>query len=43
MSTDKYFEREYNFLQTSGEEFSKKHPTLGRGFTSANVKGKILL
>ena len=29
MSTDKYFEREYNFLQTSGEEFSKKHPTLG--------------
>ncbi len=26
---DKYFEREYNFLQTSGEEFSKKHPTLG--------------
>lgn len=29
MSTDKYFEREYNFLQTSGEEFSKNHPTLG--------------
>jgi type VI secretion system protein ImpG len=29
MSTDKYFEREYNFLQTAGEEFSKKHPTLG--------------
>ncbi len=29
MSIDKYFEREYNFLQTSGEEFSKKHPTLG--------------
>ncbi len=29
MSTDKYFEREYNFLQVSGEEFSKKHPTLG--------------
>lgn len=29
MSTDKYFEREYNFLQSSGEEFSKKHPTLG--------------
>jgi type VI secretion system protein ImpG len=29
MSLDKYFEREYNFLQTSGEEFSKKHPTLG--------------
>jgi len=28
MSTDKYFEREYNFLQVSGEEFSKKHPTL---------------
>ncbi|MFH1197534.1 MAG: type VI secretion system baseplate subunit TssF [bacterium] len=29
MSTDKYFEREYNFLQTAGEEFAKKHPTLG--------------
>ena len=29
MSTDKYFEREYNFLQVAGEEFSKKHPTLG--------------
>ncbi len=29
MSSDKYFEREYNFLQTAGEEFSKKHPTLG--------------
>jgi type VI secretion system protein ImpG len=29
MSTDKYFEREYNFLQAAGEEFSKKHPTLG--------------
>ncbi len=29
MSSDKYFEREYNFLQVSGEEFSKKHPTLG--------------
>lgn len=29
MSSDKYFEREYNFLQNSGEEFSKKHPTLG--------------
>ncbi len=29
MSIDKYFEREYNFLQVSGEEFSKKHPTLG--------------
>ena len=28
MSIDKYFEREYNFLQVSGEEFSKKHPTL---------------
>lgn len=29
MSIDKYFEREYNFLQISGEEFAKKHPTLG--------------
>lgn len=29
MSSDKYFEREYNFLQVAGEEFSKKHPTLG--------------
>jgi len=29
MSTDKYVEREYNFLQVAGEEFSKKHPTLG--------------
>lgn len=29
MSSDKYFEREYNFLQNSGEEFGKKHPTLG--------------
>lgn len=29
MSTDKYFEREYNFLQIAGEEFSKKHPSLG--------------
>ena len=29
MNSDKYFEREYNFLQTSGEEFGKKHPTLG--------------
>ena len=29
MSTDKYFEREYNFLQIASEEFSKKHPTLG--------------
>ncbi len=29
MSIEKYFEREYNFLQTAGEEFSKKHPTLG--------------
>jgi len=29
MSIEKYFEREYNFLQTSGEEFAKKHPTLG--------------
>ncbi len=29
MSLDKYFEREYNFLQTEGDEFSKKNPTLG--------------
>ena len=29
MSSEKYFEREYNFLQTAGEEFSKKHSTLG--------------
>ena len=29
MAFDKYFEREYNFLQTEGDEFSKKHPTLG--------------
>jgi len=29
MSIEKYFEREYNFLQISGEEFAKKHPTLG--------------
>jgi type VI secretion system protein ImpG len=29
MSTDKYFEREYNFLQVAGEEFGKKHATLG--------------
>lgn len=29
MTTDKYFEREYNYLQHAGEEFSKKHPTLG--------------
>ncbi len=29
MIIEKYFEREYNFLQTAGEEFSKKHPTLG--------------
>jgi len=29
MNIDKYFEREYNFLQVAGEEFSKKHPTLG--------------
>jgi type VI secretion system protein ImpG len=29
MTSDLYFEREYNFLQLSGEEFSKKHPTLG--------------
>ena len=29
MSSEKYFEREYNFLQVAGEEFSKKHSTLG--------------
>lgn len=29
MGIEKYFEREYNFLQTAGEEFAKKHPTLG--------------
>jgi len=29
MSIDKYFEREYNFLQVAGEEFGKKHSTLG--------------
>ena len=29
MSIEKYFEREYNFLQVAGEEFAKKHPTLG--------------
>lgn len=29
MNFENYFEREYNFLQSSGEEFSKKHPTLG--------------
>lgn len=29
MSSDKYFEREYNFLQSEGNEFAKKHPTLG--------------
>ena len=29
MSLDKYFEREYNFLQAEGNEFSKKYPTLG--------------
>jgi type VI secretion system protein ImpG len=29
MNNDLYFEREYNFLQSAGEEFSKKHPTLG--------------
>ncbi|MCX6151856.1 MAG: type VI secretion system baseplate subunit TssF [Ignavibacteriales bacterium] len=29
MSLDKYFEREYNSLQVEGNEFSKKHPTLG--------------
>ncbi|MGB8320884.1 MAG: type VI secretion system baseplate subunit TssF, partial [Ignavibacteriaceae bacterium] len=29
MSLDKYFEREYNSLQSEGNEFSKKYPTLG--------------
>jgi type VI secretion system protein ImpG len=29
MGIEKYFEREYNFLQTAGEDFAKKHPTLG--------------
>jgi type VI secretion system protein ImpG len=29
LSIEKYFEREYNFLQAAGEEFAKKHPTLG--------------
>lgn len=29
MGMEKYFEREYNFLQTAGEDFAKKHPTLG--------------
>ena len=29
MSIQKYFEREYNFLQVAGEEFAKKHPSLG--------------
>src|SRR5690606_36733703 len=29
MSIEKYSEREYNFLQTAGEEFAKKHPTVG--------------
>ena len=29
MGIEKYFEREYNFLQRAGEDFAKKHPTLG--------------
>jgi type VI secretion system protein ImpG len=29
MGIEKYFEREYNFLQVMGEDFAKKHPTLG--------------
>ena len=29
MGMEKYFEREYNFLQAAGEDFAKKHPTLG--------------
>ena len=29
MGIEKYFEREYNFLQAAGEDFAKKHPTLG--------------
>ena len=29
MSFDKYFEREYNYLQSAGAEFGRKHPTLG--------------
>lgn len=29
MGIEKYFEREYNYLQTAGEDFAKKHPTLG--------------
>jgi type VI secretion system protein ImpG len=29
MGIEKYFEREYNFLQSAGEDFAKKHPTLG--------------
>ena len=29
MSEVKYFEREYNYLQEAGEEFSKKHQAIG--------------
>lgn len=29
MSIEKYFEREYNYLQIAGEEFAEKHPALG--------------
>lgn len=29
MSIEKYFEREYNYLQMAGEEFAKKHPSIG--------------
>ena len=29
MGIEKHFEREYNYLQTAGEDFAKKHPTLG--------------
>jgi type VI secretion system protein ImpG len=29
MTEEKYFEREYNYLQTAGEEFAKKHQALG--------------
>lgn len=30
MSEVKYFEREYNFLQSAGEEFARKHPAIGK-------------
>ncbi|RMH96335.1 MAG: type VI secretion system baseplate subunit TssF [Calditrichaeota bacterium] len=29
MSEEKYFQREYNYLQIAGEEFARKHRTLG--------------